>query len=316
MLNDKDLLFNPDDLGLIHELQEENRFLKNALEQNENKNELKESKIIELSKRARRLNVSLEKERTLNDSLRKEIEHLKNSIRDITEAKESNKEHNQAEIEVKSLKEKIQILQRKLEEERIQVRGLKQENMNLKKIVAQEVGIEEVTNGVPPVGWKGRQQIISLLKNKIKTLQIKLKESGLHSENGSRPDSVAHSSMEFQPAPQPEVNSKVKNLEETVKALHLEAEKSKKKAEQFQCRAYNLEKEVRKLKEHICVLIQKSEDDDLLIQLMERKMESVNSNAPVASSRTDENKYQELCAQQYEKIRTLEDKLERVELKN
>ncbi|KAJ3130456.1 Coiled-coil domain-containing protein 13 [Nowakowskiella sp. JEL0407] len=140
----------------------------------------KDSKIIALAKKIRRLNITLEKEKTLNSTYCnkiKELENEKNTKDEKTDQislPEIPKERNKSES--KSLKDRISHLTRKLEEERSQSQVLKNELRSFHKALQNEVGedIPVETILTQNSNWKGRAQTIILLKEKVNRLKEQL----------------------------------------------------------------------------------------------------------------------------------------------
>ena len=129
----------------------------------------KDAKVIELSKKARRLTVAYEKEKTRNDALEKQLKQILQENHD--------KPPIQPQMDQKLVKDKLNIINRKLEEERIHVQKLKLEITNLNKILIKEVGPDFSLNKYQQsVGWKGRQEQISLLKEKLKDMKQRLEQ--------------------------------------------------------------------------------------------------------------------------------------------
>ena len=186
-------------LTRIQELQERNEALQQALNNEQRKisepaefqdaGQLKESKVIELSRKTRRLTVALEKEKTradsltlkLNESLGREAE-LADELESIRKGGACDAQQQDPNNNVKSLKDKLTSTMRKLEDERIQQTALKQQVAGLRKIISLEVGGEDTSieslllllgNGS---SWRGRQQQILNLQEKVRKLKALVQE--------------------------------------------------------------------------------------------------------------------------------------------
>ncbi|KAL7752406.1 hypothetical protein RI367_001940 [Sorochytrium milnesiophthora] len=145
--------------------------------------ELRENKIVELAKRARKLSMALEREKTNNNQLQQRLKELElqeqenaaqmNASEDVQERKRQTRQH---ATEIRSLKDKISQMNRKLEDERLNSQQLRTDLRATQRALAQEVGEDIPISKLLEEGatWKGRAQQISLLKDKIKLLTKRL----------------------------------------------------------------------------------------------------------------------------------------------
>jgi hypothetical protein len=173
-------------------------------EPGENDGDLRNVRIKELSRKSRRLTVAYEKERSMVAQLEtklKQLEEVKNPNIFDPELTDETLLKNRAEL--KGHKDKLSLVTRKLEDERLQSQTMKQEIRNLHKILAQEVGdgynIEKVRLSLHSCqllkgesNAKGRIEQIALLKDKVTDLKRKLQAfSGSVTESTRKtPDAI------------------------------------------------------------------------------------------------------------------------------
>eukprot|EP00842_Homolaphlyctis_polyrhiza_P005070 jgi/Hompol1/5564/HPOL_004546-RA len=193
--------------------------------------------------------------------------------------------------DIKMLKDKVQQLSRKLEDERIISHTLKNESRNLQKALVQEVGedipIQKIMSGELG-GWKGRSEQILLLKDKIKDLTRKLGSAGLGGAgagagNARSETAVGNAGMMESTGDGDEHERRhrdsIQKLEQSRRndfdREHAELEqlrqshtKIKSKCDALLARSRTLEKEVKDYKSKIAVLLNKGDNDDKLIRAL------------------------------------------------
>lgn len=116
------------------------------------------------------MTAAYEREKSKNMALLTQLQSFK-----ITEVKQPTPNPIINQTDDKIARDKLAISLRKLEDERIQNQKLKSEIIVLKKYLAKEIGPDFSINKLSnDLGWKGRQEQIVLLKEKIKELKQKL----------------------------------------------------------------------------------------------------------------------------------------------
>ncbi|KAJ3273182.1 Coiled-coil domain-containing protein 13 [Terramyces sp. JEL0728] len=255
-----------------------------------------QAKIIELAKKARRLTVQYEKEKTKNMMLLGRIKELETPlVEDVKSA-----------ANIKSLqgntKEKLFYSMRKLEEERMHNQTLKQDARTLTKLLQKEVGdsvsVEQLLKGEN--NWKGRGEQIIILKEKIKELQRKCQS-----------ESKANTPIPSTPVVKP--NSRIEELKrkDLEKAI-AEAEKCKsdyselkKRTDGLQSRIRILETDNKEYRSKIKILLDKSENDDKLISALKQELKKQKKHIENKNSTVFQN-LKSICAEQQETIQNLE----------
>ncbi|KAJ2998211.1 Coiled-coil domain-containing protein 13 [Globomyces sp. JEL0801] len=143
----------------------------------------KNSRIFDLAKKSRRLTVQYEKEKSKNFVLVNRIKELESKSKSQINEPDKSKEPNSPNTNgcsksstIKTLKDRLALSTRKLEEERIQNQTLKTDIRNLQKVLNQEIGegysVEKLLKGES--NWKFRAEQIQILKDKIASLRTKV----------------------------------------------------------------------------------------------------------------------------------------------
>ncbi|KAI8586565.1 hypothetical protein BDZ88DRAFT_482579 [Geranomyces variabilis] len=234
----------------------------------------REAKLILLAKKARRLTVALERERTQNTA-------LSNKLKMQLEAKPAAAPvpARDTRDETKALRDKLGQVTRKLEEERTAAQALRAEVRNMHLALRKEIGEEMPLSQILDAssGWKGRAQQIITLKAKIQTL---LANSNSNSSGAAAnctvspgPGSGAYDSSHRAAIRRIETERKVamevsaSELEETRRSL----EDAKRKCDAVTARNRLLEQSLRQHKRDIETLVRKAGTDDRLIAALRAK---------------------------------------------
>ncbi|KAJ3102900.1 Coiled-coil domain-containing protein 13 [Phlyctochytrium planicorne] len=252
----------------------------------------KDEKIIELAKKVRRLNMAWEREKVTNSKLVDRIKELKDAENELQKRSESEPKRLVEEcqncgnlsLELKACKDRLTAITRRLEDERSQSKNLKTELQNAQKALVMEIGAD-----VPVVqilktggGWRGRSQKIAMLQEKIKELSTAVARSQPQTKERTEATILEERIRD----PLAEVNSirrkdyerlsqELKNLQDSYKDI-------KTKYESSSSRNKYLDSELKRLKDKMTILVQKSERDDILISRLQaalrRKKTADSSN--------------------------------------
>ncbi|TPX33017.1 hypothetical protein SmJEL517_g04007 [Synchytrium microbalum] len=231
--------------------------------------DLKETKILELSKRNRRLTVALAKERSTSEALSNKIKASLNEEKincGTIKSKESISSNTSANTislleEVKALRSKLATSNRRLEEERLGNQALRVELRNIQKVLKDEIGDDTPLTKALDVnsGWKGRAQQITMLKDRVRDLTAQL-------SNPAGPSAMLDQKH----------RDGIKKMETerkiSIEAALTEAEQSKAEKDEYRVRCDSLQsrnnllsKEIKDLKSKIEMVLDKSSKDDKLI---------------------------------------------------
>ena len=264
-----------------------------------------EGKVVELAKKARKLNVAFERERSLNTQLHNKLKKLAVEQPRATSRGVPGKEDLLAELT--KTREKLAQQSRKLEQERIQNQTVRLELRNTRKALALEVGEENFSiSKILETGGslKGRTQHVALMKvcveifmyvggrgileiylniylskEKIRELsrqleRAKLSTADLHSVGTIEQEGSTGGSLR-----DPESRNKAfirrfaDERRQTMNKISAELENTKmdhknlqKKHDAMMARNKILEQDMKTLKEKLGLLLQKTTNDDNLIQ--------------------------------------------------
>lgn len=270
--------------------------------------DVRESRIVELSKKLRAATLALDKERGKAIAAEREAALLRKAasagaredaarqvVREAAEAAE------EAEQRAADMKDKWRDAQRNAEALAAKLATLGAEHERALRALRREVGddvpvarvlaaVADEDNGVNG-GWRGRAQQISLLKDKLRHLK-----NGGAFGGGATTTSEAGSvfgDVDAPPAAQQRGQARFdtvhrKNLErleekrrldkeekgEEMQRLRDELDKARQKAEQASSRRVVVEKEMRALKEKMAALLDKSGNDDKLIETLRKALKA------------------------------------------
>ncbi|KAJ1336308.1 hypothetical protein BSLG_007092 [Batrachochytrium salamandrivorans] len=244
----------------------------------------KDAKIIELSKKARRLTVVYEREKSINLSLQNQLKtHTENKAAQC-ENETGEQKKPTALSEIKILKDKIAQVTRKLEEERISSQGLKADLRLAQKALVLEIGedlpIQKIVKGEVG-GWKGRAEQIALLKDKIKDLSHKL--SGKLSNNAVLGRDTGLGDYDHYDQKNRESIHRIESTRQShLDKTTVKLEKSlqdisslKSKYDAVVARNKTLEMSVKDYKSKIGILLKKGENDDHFIKVLQQEAAKV-----------------------------------------
>lgn len=173
--------------------------------------DLRDSKIVSLAKKSHNLTMQLNKERGTNERLRKDLEEANRRLSNMEAELElqksraksestSSKVYNRTALEERgkmeeeeeknaSIARNLKEAQRSVEELKRRVKLLSDEKKELTRKLAKEIGDgTEGAEGLEKEGWKGRAQLIVVLRSRIKALESQLGNGSTASTLGQRVD--------------------------------------------------------------------------------------------------------------------------------
>ena len=284
--------------------------------------------IMELSKKNRELASEIEKERRKSKQLSRKVTDMENQNSPMAvqvtkqthcskDATEQEKDNSQV------LEEKLKQALAKMAEYRNQCEILKKEAKVAQKVIAKECGegvnVASVLN--EPSGWRGRQQQITSLQNKVNELKAQLNDAtrskqgqttnGFQNFNAQRVTTPSFHDEKHKQMLRKMEKSKKEEYEKVNVELHLlneEHQKLQTKFDAAKTRNKILSSELKGLKEQTKMLLEKGAHDDELIAALMREQERLKKtvekkNSQIAEHR--EEKVQERVQQDTELVATL-----------
>ncbi|CAB3987254.1 Hypothetical predicted protein [Paramuricea clavata] len=303
------------------------------------------NRIMELSKKNRELASEIEKERRKAKQLSRKLTEMENQnssmAAQVTKQSQGSKDAtDQEKGNSQVLEEKLKQAIAKMAEYRNQCEILKKEAKIAQKVIAKECGegvnVAAVLND--PSGWRGRQQQITTLQNKVNELKAQLNDAmrskqglptnGSQNFNAQRVMTPSfHDEKHKQMLRKIEKNKK-EEYEKVSGELHLlneEHQKLQTKFDAAKTRNKILTSELKGLKEQIKMLVEKGAHDDELIAALMREQERLKKtvekkNSQIAErSQSRQEKVQQdtelvatltqLCKEREEKVTQLEREL-------
>jgi len=261
--------------------------------------ELKQ-RLIELTKKNRRLQVTSESQKTRIQQLEAELQKPREEVRRQAEelAMQSN---NNAMLGdgLEDWKKKYLISSNKLQEVRHEMQDLRTQLHRQKKVLLKEIGSEEalekaiaVADDPAAVQWKGRAAQISQLQRQIRELREQFKNPSAKScedadlgscigecaatpqrmVRGQRLDPVVEKERAALTQVAEKRREEFEKLQEEVERLRNEQGETKRKREALKSRNSLIETQLRELKTHVQLLLRKSDDDDALVAALRRQL--------------------------------------------
>ncbi|XP_065052800.1 coiled-coil domain-containing protein 13-like [Rhopilema esculentum] len=309
-------------------------------------------KIIELSKKNRELNVEVESGKTKCRQMQNEVNKLETKLRKLSakpkqfsKAEEEGSDGSKNVNKVAELEGKVTQLTSKVFEYRNQVESQKKELKIAHKVLTNEIGedvdIQKLLNSES--NWRGRQQQILNLQNKVSDLQRKLVQSTRSSSrdgNMSALSAMSYQSPLATSMHDEKIRLTIKKIEQERKdnqqklqveleVLQKEYTRLKEKHDAAKTRSQVLSKELKSAKAQVNTLTEKGKHDDELVSALLREQEYLknlnvklskekeemesHSNSRVIKVKQDLEINEELKRQieeQENKVRDLENELE------
>eukprot|EP00405_Crypthecodinium_cohnii_P040959 CAMPEP_0206563322 /NCGR_PEP_ID=MMETSP0325_2-20121206/22776_1 /ASSEMBLY_ACC=CAM_ASM_000347 /TAXON_ID=2866 /ORGANISM="Crypthecodinium cohnii, Strain Seligo" /LENGTH=551 /DNA_ID=CAMNT_0054065703 /DNA_START=135 /DNA_END=1790 /DNA_ORIENTATION=- len=248
-------------------------------------------KYIELTKKSRRMQVTMESQRTRITQLEQEVSKPREEARRQAEEAVLQSNNNAMLGEgAEDFKNKFLVASNSLQHTRQEVQELKAQLQKQRKVLLKELGNEEqlekalsVADDPADVSWRGRAAQISQLQRQLKELKDQVKSgAATMSEEPSEadgPQTPQRPAASRAAAARPELaqaaerrREELERLQEEVEKLRKEEADSKRKRDALKSRTNLLEGQLRELKTHVQTLIRKSEDDDALVTVLRRQI--------------------------------------------
>ena len=265
--------------------------------------DVRESKIVEMAKKNRTLTLALEREKAEKARLKTELKaaqtgknqdngkprtesQVEAACREVVE--EAAEAAELAQKEAAEWREKAKEAASRSERDSGRYASVKAENDRMRAIIKREVGeaaadftrLEDSLAGAG--GWRGRAQEISLLKDKVKELKLKLAaavSAPAVEERKQAPNSpLAKHETKHRDNLAAEAIKRRQDLENTEARLveaREEVEVLKRKANSAVARKAVVEKDLRSLREKMRVLTEKSAGDDKLIDALKAEIKKL-----------------------------------------
>ncbi|KNE54666.1 hypothetical protein AMAG_00624 [Allomyces macrogynus ATCC 38327] len=253
--------------------------------------EAKETKIIELSKRVRKLTVVLERERTKSAKLEAQLAQAaaaaaRSPASDGKKPKRSSSRGTASPTEEQQPnrdREKLAALQRKLDEEKSVTVGLRADVARLQRALAAELGDGvPLSRAVSDPTWKGRAQLITLLRDKVKKLQRRLDHAAENTPVPTGATPVPPAGTDDADGATPQVallrrieakrRADVADLAADNTRLRDEVAVMTKTTEALHARNRHLAAAQRDVRSKLQTIVAKSETDDKLIQALQNEI--------------------------------------------
>ncbi|OAE32343.1 hypothetical protein AXG93_3017s1130 [Marchantia polymorpha subsp. ruderalis] len=245
--------------------------------------DVREAKIIDLFKKNRFLNLSLEKERVRASKMANQIKVLQEELLNKVKAEMSPEsdipDFGQKKEVVETWEEKYKKVLAKMQKIQAKKDMLAADIPKLQNIIRREVGEHIPLNKILEEGttWRGRSEQIALLKGQLAESQKRLNELEPIASGESRPATYneQRKMVDLQlmhrnqlEAANYERRKELGNLATSYNLLRDHWEMTKNKLDKTIARKNILEIEIRDAKAKVAVLVSKSENDDLLINAL------------------------------------------------
>ena len=261
--------------------------------------DIKDKKLIELSKKNQDLKLNLEKFKLKEKDFEKKINELNTEISNLN-ILNHNSDKNISNIlsvtnsetdglNIIELKKKIKLSDSKIADIRNKLQLSKEENSKLNILIKREIGENiEIDKALKDkTYWKGKSEIIEILKTKIKILESQLGGSfnmgsnntnlSIISEEGKRTPTGGNKSVINNPSLYQEYKKEKEILKSEIDKIKEENLKLNTENNRLKLRREVLEKEIKQQKEDLTskikILLEKSDNDEKLIMALNRELE-------------------------------------------
>lgn len=258
-------------------------------------------RLLELTKRNRRLTVTTESQRTKIQQLEAELKKPRENARKQADELAAMNSAAMLGDGLEDWKKKYLSASNKLQETRHEVQDLRAQLQRQRKVLLKELGAEDVVEKALAVAddpnstqWRGRQAQVTQLQRQLRELREQAKRGGLAAED-IEPDAASDPGAAGRDAPQggkkgarrDQASDKDRQgiiqaaerrreefdkLQEETEKLRTEVSDLKHKREAAKSRKDILEVQVRELRTHVQTLVAKSENDDALVAAMRRQL--------------------------------------------
>ena len=263
--------------------------------------DFRDSKIVDLAKKCRRLQMSLTKATASNESLSSKVDQLMQSNERLQHEVENgagyanmggNRTINAASSEflstatqeqkgmeksVPQLTKELNTATKKLEELRRSQQRAEDENKKMARALMKEVGEGVSLEEAVDEGRKGRAQQIVILKNKVKRLEMAASQAGSVTLGTNMTTRSSRADVDSQAEDDLEYMSSVRKMavEELSEAHQNLTEQHSKLVEKYngtKARVRTLESDAAKHKQQIRLILDKTETDDKLIEALKAEV--------------------------------------------
>ncbi|KAK9826562.1 hypothetical protein WJX74_003036 [Apatococcus lobatus] len=256
---------------------------------------LQARKIMELSRKARGLQLVVERERARTAAAEAELhrmqalqptfqssldpQSLENACRHAVD--EASHAAEVARRDAQSFKEKWEYCAHKLHQNDVQVGQLKSERDRYARALLREVGDEVPMEKVLDEGsdWRGRAQQISLLRDRVREASLQQGTTGM--STGSRHNSRHRAHLESMRAGQ---QQETERLRSEVAAFQNELDRQKLRSDSAVARMQTRAAEMKSIKAKLAVLLDKNSNDDKLIEALRAELVSAKSGSNVKAA--------------------------------
>mmetsp|Transcript_31406 Transcript_31406/g.73307 ORF Transcript_31406/g.73307 Transcript_31406/m.73307 type:complete len:484 (+) Transcript_31406:44-1495(+) len=252
------------------------------------------AKLIELTKKNRRLQVSVETHKGRAMQLEAEAKKPREEIRKQAEELAAQQLGDNG---LEDWKQKYLLASNKLQEARHEMQEIRVQLQRHKKVVLKELGTDEavekalaVVDDPADTQWRGRAAQIAQLKRQVQELREQLKRGSTDADGscdglteapppGDTPqrgrrklDQPSDKEKASLAQAAEKRREEFERLQEEVERLRSEQTDSKRKREALKSRSGVLEGQVKELKAHVLTLVSKSENDDELVAALRKQL--------------------------------------------
>jgi hypothetical protein len=253
----------------------------------ETSTDLKEKKIIELVRKNQDLNLKIEKFKLQVKEYEKKLNEISKEVRkEQKEIKELPKEEiDDKKDDVFELKKKLKLAEQKLSDCINKLQLSKEENTKLNILIKREIGDIDLDKALKDKNfWRGRSELIEILKCKIKSLEGQLESSVMDPDKSV----MTKNTVTFT-----EYKKEKEQFKQEIEKLNQDIMKLTSEVSRFRLRKDVLEKELKGQKDDLTgklkILLDKNDNDEKLIAALTKELEKRGSNIGSGLVRMDPN---------------------------
>ena len=258
--------------------------------------DLRDAKIIALSKKLRGLNVALQREKDRSrgaaralgeregevEALRREVDGLRERLRRLGGGPSS--DHNPSGNPNPTLRREHEQLRKQVAELRRRHELVAESNRRLSAALRRETGEDAAAVLAEDGGWRGRAERIALLKSKVRRLENRLRERDAAAGGGAAATDVDARAEGQVRELQRARRLQVEELRAESERHRSQLEESAMKREALRARLSTVQEEAARLKGSVKVMLNKADTDDRLIAALREELAKARAGAGARGS--------------------------------
>lgn len=246
----------------------------------------RDQKIVQLARKCRNLSVALQREREESRRMHEQVSAMKADSEALPKEQSNESQKKQTDGD-KRPSRREQHLAKQVAELRLQLQHARDDTVALRRALAKEVG-DDFDEKLQDDGWRGRAQQIIMLKARIKKLENELADGAIRQRTQARCDVDEQAQRDLREMER-ERQRAVEQLTERHAGLQAELHEARKKIDAGRARAESLLSDLSRNKEHVRLLLDKTQSDNELIDALRSQVTQLQAKLREARTHRGEN---------------------------